>query len=420
LTSPRPLHQHAFPSGLVLLAEPIHSVRSAAFSLLVPGGSVHDPADRLGSASLLSEWVMRGAGPRDSHDLLDDLDALGVSHGSAAGPTHLSLAAATLGSNLLPALEIFADVVLRPTLDGDEFEPIRELALQSLRSLEDDPATKVVVELRRRHYPEPWGRPTGGTPEGVANATADSVRALHHALARPAGAILAVAGSFHWPALRDAVERLFHDWTPHPEPAPEATARPAGGTHLTRDTRQIQIALALPAPPLDHPEYYLARAAAAVLGGYSSARLFREVREKRGLCYSIYAGYDALPGRAAILTHAGTSAERAQETLDLTLDELQRLRRDGVDADELDTMRAGLKSALVMQQESTMARAAALASDWYHLGRVRTLDEILANLDAISPRALSEHCAKLPLEHATLVTLGPRPLDTPLPGAAPR
>ena len=90
---------------------------------------------------------------------------------------HTSLAAATLGRNLIPALELFADVVLRPHLDDDEVEPIRALSLQNLRSLEDDPGSKVIYELRRRHFPDPWGRPAPGTPEGVSALTPDALRA---------------------------------------------------------------------------------------------------------------------------------------------------------------------------------------------------------------------------------------------------
>ena len=133
------------------------------------------------------------------------------------------------------------------------------------------------------------------------------------------------------------------------------------------------------------PDYYRARAAVAVLGGYSSARLFTEVREKRGLCYSVYASYESHRDRAALLCYAGTSPDRAQETLDVMLAELRRLGRDGIDHDELETMRAGLKSSLIMAQESSMSRSAALASDWYFLNRVRPLEEISAQLDALTP-----------------------------------
>jgi len=411
--NPAMVHQHAFPNGLVLVAETMPSVQSASFTLLLPAGAAYEPADRGGAASVLSEWITRGAGDMDSFALLSALDNLGVSHGESAQTLHTSVAAATLGRNLIPALEIFADVVLRPHLDDEEVEPIRALALQNLKGLEDDPGTKVIYELRRRHFPDPWGRPSPGTPEGVAALTPDDLRAFHARAYRPNGAILGVAGSIDWPALRDAVGRLFGAWEPGPGSA--VTERPVGPArdHIVRETQQIQIALAYPSAPVASPDYYRARAATAILGGYSSARLFTEVREKRGLCYSVYASYESQRDRAAVLCYAGTSVERAQETLDVTSAEIDRLARGGVEPEELDTMRAGLKSSLIMQQESSMSRSGSLASDWFYLSRVRSLDEISAELDALTPESVGEYAAGQDLGAMTILTLGPNALVFP-------
>jgi predicted Zn-dependent peptidase len=410
---PPPVHQQTYPNGLVLLAEPMPGVQSAAFSLLLPAGAAYEPAGQGGAASMLAEWITRGAGDRDSFALLSALDNLGVNHGESAQTLHTSVAATTLGRNLLPALEIFADVVLRPRLDDDEVEPIRALALQNLRGLEDDPGTKVIYELRRRHFPDPWGRPAPGTPEGVSGLTPDDLRSVFDRGYRPNGAILGVAGAIDWPALRDAVGRLFGGWEPRPEPAVQERAAGPARDHLTRDTQQIQIALAFPSATVASPDYYRARAAAAILGGYSSARLFTEVREKRGLCYSVYSSYESQRDRAAVLCYAGTSAERAQETLDVTCAEVERLARDGVEPEELETMRAGLKSALIMQQESSMSRSGSLASDWFYLGRVRPLDEISDALDALTPESVSAYAAAQELDAMTILTLGPNALKFP-------
>jgi len=408
------ISQHQYPNGLVLVAESMPGVQSAAFTLLLPAGSAYEPSDRSGAASMLSEWITRGAGDRNSRELLSALDNLGVSHGESAQTLHTSVAAATLGRNLLPALEIFADVVLRPHFDDEEVEPIRALALQNLRSLEDDPGTKVIYELRRRHFPDPWGRPSPGTPEGISALTPDDLRAFHRSAYRPNGAILGVAGAIDWPVLRDAIGRLFESWKPQTVPSVQERATGPARDHILRETQQIQIALAYPTATVSSPDYYRARAAAAILGGYSSARLFTEVREKRGLCYSVYASYESQRDRAAILCYAGTSADRAQQTLDVTLAELDRLAKNGVEPEELETMKAGLKSSLIMAQESSMSRSASLASDWFHLNRVRSLDEISAALDALTPEAVSQYAATQGNHDLTILTLGPNALVMPL------
>lgn len=407
------IHLHEFSNGLVLLAERMSGVQSAAFTLLMPAGSAFEPAEAAGSASMLAEWISRGAGDRDSRELLSALDNLGVSHAEGAQTVHASVAAATLGRNLIPALEIFADVVRRPHLDPEEFEPIRALALQSLQSLEDDPGSKVIYELRRRHFPDPWGRPSPGSPEGVETASASQMAEFFQRYYRPNGAILAVAGAIDWPVVREAVERLFGDWPAQPEPAVTVHPRGPKRDHILKDTQQIQIALAYPSAVVSDPNYYLARASTAILGGYSSARLFTEVREKRGLCYSVYAGYESFKDRAAVLCYAGTSADRAQQTLDVTLEEVKRLSKSGIDAEELETMRAGLKSSLVMQQESSMSRSGSLASDWYYLGRVRPIEEITSTLDALTPQAVSEFAASQSFDDLTVLTLGPKALAMP-------
>lgn len=407
------LYQHRFPNGLTLLAEVMPGVQSAAFAFLIPAGSIYEPAELAGQATLTAEWVTRGAGDRDSRELIAALDDLGVSHGESASALHTTLSAATLGRNLIPALSIFADILRRPLLDDEEVEPIRALALQSLQSLEDDPGSKVILELRRRHFPAPWGRPASGSVEGVRAVTPASLRDFQQRLYRPNGALLGVAGAVDWPRLRDEVGRLLGDWEPREDPP--IVPGPVGSSrdHIVKDTQQIQIALAYPSVTVDHPDYYRARAVSAILGGYASARLFTEVREKRGLCYSVYSSYEGFKHQGAVLCYAGTSADRAQETLDVTLAEVRRLAESGVAIEELDMMRAGLKSSLIMSQESSMARASSMASDWYFLNRVRSLDEIRGALDALTPEDVSAFAARQEIDRSTIVTLGPRPLVLP-------
>ena len=260
---------HQYPNGLVLVAESMPHVQSAAFNLLLPAGAAFDREGYFGSASMLAEWITRGAGGRDSRAVLDALDNLGGSHGEGAQTLHTSVSAATLGRNLIPALEIFADIILRPHLIDDEVEPIRALAIQNLQGLEDDPGSKVIYELRRRHFPDPWGRPSPGTIEDIEKITPDILRAFHRAHYQPGGAILAVAGALDWDHLKEAVGRLFEDWEPLPEPSISAKFTGARRDHLAKETQQTQIALAYPTVTVTSPEYYEARAMIGILGGYS-------------------------------------------------------------------------------------------------------------------------------------------------------
>ena len=147
---------------------------------------------------------------------------------------------------------------------------------------------------------------------------------------------------------RPAVRRLAGRRGTGPDARRDAVAH----EHLTKDTTQTQIGIAYPSVPIGHPDYYAAQGAVNVLSGGMSSRLFTEVREKRGLCYSVWASYQTFKDRASVLCYAGTTNERAQETLDVMLGELRRLQ-DGIEAEEVERVQAGLKSSLIMQQEST-------------------------------------------------------------------
>ena len=182
--------------------------------------------------------------------------------------------------------------------------------------------------------------------------------------------------------------------------------------HLPHESNQTQIGIAYSSVPFNHPDYIQASGAVGVLSGGMSARLFTEVREKRGLCYSVYASYHTLKDRACVMCYAGTTAERAQETLDVTLGELRRLAQ-GVEPHELDRLKARVKSGLIMQQESSSARSGSLARDWFHLGHARSLEEVGALVDQLSPESINHYLATNPPRDFSIVTLGPAALAVP-------
>jgi predicted Zn-dependent peptidase len=403
------VYQHTLPNGMVLLAERMDYVRSAALNFLVPAGCAYDPPKQLGIASVLSDLITRGAGDRDSRQLTLALDNLGLDRDESVGTLHVRFWGATLARNLPAALEIYADILRRPHLPEDELEPVQALALQDLLSLEDEPRQKLLIELRRRHYPAPLGQDRRGTREGIESLTAASIRSHYRRLFRPAGTILSIAGNIQWEPLRDQVTKLFGDWRQGEETELSLSPQAFRYEHIEKETTQTQIGIAYPSVPLGHADYYAAQGAVNVLSGGMSARLFTEVRERRGLCYSVWASYQLIKDRASVVCYAGTTNERAQETLDVTLGELQRLK-DGIEVEEVERLKAGLKSSLIMQEESTSARAGTLASDWYYLGRVRSFDEIQSAIDGLSPHGILDHVRRYPPANFTIVTLGPRSL----------
>jgi len=409
----QPILTHTFPNGLVLIAEPMQSLESAAFTFLVPCGCAYDPDDRLGLSSFTCEMALRGAGPRDSRKFVEDLDNLGLERGESVSSSHTSFSGATLSKNLLPALRIFSDLLRRPRLPVDQIEPARLVVMQELRAIEDEPPQKVMQILRRHQYPEPWGRSSQGDESGLQQIQIDDIRRQFENGYRPNGTILGVAGRIDWEALKQTVGELFTDWKPRDVSEPGEVKRLDGRHYEPHESNQTQIAIGYDSVPYRHPDYFTAWGAVGVLSGGMSARLFTEVREKRGLCYSVYATYHTLRDRGAVLCYAGTSSERAQETLDVTLGELRRLA-EGIETSELNRLKARIKSSLIMQQESSSSRSASIARDWYHLGRVRTLDELGQLVDGLSCDAINAYLQQNPPRDFRIVTLGPKPLEVPI------
>src|SRR4051794_634642 len=208
------VYQHVLPNGLVLLAERMDHVRSAAINFLVPAGCAFDPPGKFGVASVLAEMITRGAGDRDSRELALALDNLGVDRDESVGAVNMRFWGSTLARNVPAALDIYADIVLRPHLPEDELEPVQALALQDIQGLEDAPQSKVMVELRRRYYPPPLNKDRRGTEEDIKALMIDAVKAQYRKFVRPNGAILSVAGNIEWEPLKAQVERLFGRWEP--------------------------------------------------------------------------------------------------------------------------------------------------------------------------------------------------------------
>ncbi|QDU89930.1 Peptidase M16 inactive domain protein [Pirellulimonas nuda] len=409
---PATIYSHTFPNGLTLIGEPVESRDSAAFNLLIPAGCSLDPVGKFGLANFTCEMTLRGAGSRDNRALVEALDGLGVERGESVGVTQTVFSAACVAEQLHDALAVYADIVRRPHLPGDQLEAGRQVCLQEVRGMEDEPAQKVIEVVRRQHYPAPWGRASHGNVEGIEAVTAADIQRFSAQRYRPDHAILAVAGRFDWDRTLEHVQSLLGDWHVDPMAKEREEDPPPPITHIPLDSSQCHLGLAFNTVPYKHADYFQAWAAVGVLSGGSSSRLFTEVREKRGLCYTVSASLQSQVDRAAVFCHAGTSAERAQETLDVTCQELVRLA-EGVTKEELDRLKARVKSSLIMQQESTSSRAASLARDWKHLGRARSLEEVAVAFDAVTAESINAFLKALPPRDFTIVTLGPQPLEAP-------
>jgi len=376
---------------------------------MVPAGCGLDPATMPGLSSVLSDMVLRGAGKNKSKELSLAMDGIGLDRSCSAGTTHIRLWGGTLARNLPKAIDLFADIILKPLLPKEELDSVKMLAIQDIQSIEDEPKQKVMLALRKNHFPSPLGNDRRGTINGINAITHDALSKFWKKHFRPNGSIISVAGNVEWEPLKDQVEKLFGKWKSTELPAIKLTPGIGGVTHITKETQQLQIGIAYPSVPVGHKEYYAAIGAVNILSGGMSSRLFTEVREKRGLCYSVWATYQNFKEVAAIICYAGTTTEKAQETLDVTIKQIRNMTK-GVKEDEVKRLKIGLKSSMLIQEESSSARAGSIAVDWYYLGKIRPLEEVQKSIDSITTKSILEHIKRTNPKEFTVVTLGSKAL----------
>ncbi len=398
-----------------LVVESMPGVRSGALSWLAPAGTASEPEGRDGIAAMWAELLLRGAGARASRELADTLDRLGVVRSTEVGAYHLRLAATTVGARLGDAIPVLVDMIRRPRFDPDAIEPTRDLALQALESLKDDPHERAAIAARARHFPTPFHRSSHGSVEGLRAATRDDLVRGWAERARPVGSILAVAGDADADALARLLDAELRGWA-GAGAAPVPRGSPARGyAHEQDETNQVQILVLHDAPPEPHADSMLEKVVASVLSGGMAGRLFTEVREKRGLCYGVHAAYSSGKEFGAVVADVGTTPDRAQESLDVLLAELRRINGpDGVTREEFDRAVVGMKSRLVFSGESTAARASALAHDMHRIGRARGLEELEAEIGRVTLERVNAYLAKRSLGRLTIQTLGPKALTPPM------
>ena len=396
-------------NGMKVVVEEMPWLPSVSFSLSLPIGTIGDPEGLEGSSIVLHEWLDRGAGNRSSRELTDALNDLGIRQGGNSGKETASFQAAMLTDVLPQALELHADIVQRPTLIAEEFEPARTVALQELASLDDEPARRMFIALARNYFASAHGQSSYGTQEGLKALTVESVRTDYNSRMSPKGTILSLAGGIKTEEILPHIEKYFGNWQGKEIELPEVTLSDNKIEHIQSDNAQTQIGVAFKAVAPNSDDWYENALAVEVLSGGMSSRLFKEVREKRGLVYSVFASNYTLKDFGYTLAYAGTTPERAEETLQVLLAELEGIYK-GVTSNELERARTGILSSLVMQGESSTARASSLARDTFLRGKPRPLKAVKAEIESKTLADINDFLHARPKPDFTVMTLGPKAL----------
>ena len=394
---------HEFDSGLQLVTEKISSVKTAAVNWTVRAGVATNEHD--GDSVLLSELVQRGAHDLSAKQHNDAIELLGAKRQIECGTEFFRVSGVMLGKKAEAVLPLLGDYLMYATLPEEDLVACKSLCMQSIQSLADNPARQVSIALGEHHHPSPYNRSTFGDPDSIESASIRRLRSVYESFT-PDGSVLIVVGDIDHDKIVSVVEDVAKCWK-GPSSSMPSQEPPNRGVHwIKQDTSQSHIAIAFDAPNANEEGELQESIAVAIFGGATSGRLFTQVRQRRSLCYSVSAHYASSKNRSTLRIHAGTTPQRADETVRVCLDQLKELRL-GITRDEFDRAVLRMKSRTVMGGESTPSRASMLWIDRHATGKPKTLEDRLCEIDSVTFESVNEWLEARVFDQGTLVTLGP-------------
>lgn len=378
------------PNGARLLTRAVPGVRSAALGFFVGVGSRHEAAEENGSAHFIEHMLFKGTQTRSAAQLARDMDALGGQFNAYTTKEHTCFYARVLDKHLDQGMDILSDMIFRSRFDQGDVELERGVILEEIGMYEDTPEDLTAERLSAAVYKgSPLARPILGTQATLAGMTGESLQQWQREHYRPGALVVSLAGSF----TREQAERLAQ-LISGLEPGPLAQQAPAAYrpavTSRKKAIEQNHLLLAFPALTYLDPRREQLMLLNSLLGGGCSSRLFQQVREERGLCYTVYS-YVADHADTGLL---GIYAALGKEQEELALDTLRGVVSDladhGPTQEELDRVREQAKAGLLMSAESVQSRMSSMGASELLYGRVRTQEEILAAYDAVTREQLRQ------------------------------
>jgi predicted Zn-dependent peptidase len=379
-------------SGVRIVTEGLPSVRSVSLGFWIGTGSRYEAESEAGLSHLLEHLLFKGTAKYESLQIDQIFDGMGAELNAGTGKETTSVYARVIDEHLVDAFDVMADMVFRPSLTDIDSE--REVILEEIAMYEDDPQEKVFDMLGEAVFGEdPLGRAIIGRASVISQTPANDIAHFHHARYRPANVVIAAAGAVD----HDALVALARDRTdPASRPNGDAPAVPTSADHAAipalrparrferKDTEQYHVCLGGTGLSRHDDRRFALRVLDNIFGGTSSSRLFQEVRERRGLAYSVYSFTSAYSDSGQVGLYVGTRADNLVQALSVVGTELQRLRSEQATAEELHRAKENLKGRVVLALESTGARMNRLGSEILAESPLLALDEVVERIDAVS------------------------------------
>ena len=394
-------------NGFRVITEHMPGMGSAAIGVWVGSGSRNETEAENGVAHFLEHMAFKGTSRRSALAIAEEIENVGGHLNAYTSREATAYYARVLAEDAPLALDIIGDILTGSTFEKAEIELERGVILQEIGQALDTPDDIIFDWLQETAYPgQPIGRPILGPAERVSAFGENDLRGFIGAHYAPSNMILSAAGGVDHDALVAEAERHFGGLAAHDAPARDGARYEGGERREVKDLEQAHICLAFEAPAYRDPDFYATQLMSSALGGGMSSRLFQEAREKRGLCYTIFAQAGAYQDSGMMTIYAGTGEAEAKGLVELTADVIRGAAEDLSEA-ELERARAQMKAGLVMGLESPSARAERLARSLMIWGEPPELARTIARIEAVTVADIRAAAARLTATRPTLAYYGP-------------
>jgi|CXWK01.1.fsa_nt_gi predicted Zn-dependent peptidase len=394
-------------NGLRVATCAMEHLETVSLGLWVQAGARHEADGQHGLSHLLEHMAFKGTARRTARQIAEEIEEVGGELNAATGLDSTAYYARVLKGDEAVALEILADILLNSTFDPSDLEREREVIIQEIASANDSPDDVAFDLLHAAAFPDqPLGLNILGTPESVAAMQAADLKAFLQLWYRPEAMVVAAAGAVHHENLVRHVEALFGGLTPG-DAGEERPARYRGGALASdKPFEQSHVLIGFESPSYLDDEFYTAQVFSGLFGGGMSSRLFQEIRENRGLCYSIYSTVWGLRDVGMFAVHAATGSKMIGELSTLIARELESVAAHGPTERELQRAKAQIKSGLLMALESSSVRAEQMGRHLLNYGRVIGPEELARRVTAIDGGAIKAFAGKLSAAVPTVAVVG--------------
>ena len=394
-------------NGLTVVTHPMPHLESVALGLWVGAGARSEEQREHGISHLLEHMAFKGTSRRSARDIAEAVEAVGGEMNAETSVDHTAYYLRLLKEDLALGLDVLGDIICDPLLDPDELALEQHVIVQEIGASHDVPEDWVFELFQEAAYPgQAIGRSILGTPERVRAHTSGDLRRFLASHYCGSQTVLAGAGNLDHEAVVRLAEAHFAALPSNVPAVPEPAAYKGGQRAEVRSLKEAQILLGFAGSAYRQPAFTTTHLFSAILGGGMASRLFQELREERGLCYSIYSFYWPFVDSGVFGIQAATSEEVLGELVPLVVDEVRKMA-DGVTAAELNRAKAQLRSGLLMTLESPLARAGQMARHVLVHGRPLGLEEMVAKVDAVSAADLADLAAAILASPLTLAAIGP-------------